>query len=107
MISDSFMMRSSSLSILTSVPDHLQNNTLSPAFTPIVWLAVLAAGACCDDLAGLGLLSRRIGDNDPALGFLLFLEPLDHDAVVQGSEFHEFCSCRMNAPRLALTQKEC
>src|SRR6185437_6951848 len=37
MMSDSFMMRSSSPSILTSVPDHLPNSTLSPAFTPIGW----------------------------------------------------------------------
>src|SRR5665648_667134 len=35
MMSDSFMMRRSSPSILTSVPDHLPNSTLSPAFTPM------------------------------------------------------------------------
>ena len=53
-------------------------------------LAVLAAGAgpCRDDLAGLRLLRRGIGDDDAAFGLLLLLEPLDHDAVMQGSEFH-------------------
>ncbi len=35
MMSDSFMMISSSLSILTSVPDHLPKRTLSPVFTSI------------------------------------------------------------------------
>src|SRR6185437_11076097 len=35
MMSDSFMMRSSSPSILTSVPDHLPNSTRSPALTSI------------------------------------------------------------------------
>ena len=33
MMSLSFMIRSSCPSILTSVPDHLPNSTLSPAFT--------------------------------------------------------------------------
>src|SRR4029077_6240454 len=35
MMSDSFMIRSSSPSSLTSVPDHLPNSTRSPALTPI------------------------------------------------------------------------
>jgi len=34
-MSDSFMMSSSSPSIVTSVPDHLPNKTLSPALTAI------------------------------------------------------------------------
>src|SRR5262249_20441212 len=37
MMSDSFMIRSSSPSSLTSVPDHLPNSTLSPALTPMGW----------------------------------------------------------------------
>src|SRR5581483_158182 len=36
MMSDSFMIRSSSPSIFTSVPDHLPNSTRSPAFTSIL-----------------------------------------------------------------------
>ncbi len=35
MMSDSFMIRSSSSSILTSVPDHLPNSTRSPTLTSI------------------------------------------------------------------------
>src|SRR5207302_1029838 len=35
MMSDSFMIRSSSPSILTSVPDHLPNSTRLPGFTSI------------------------------------------------------------------------
>src|SRR5581483_2025817 len=47
-------------------------------------LAVLAAKARArrDDLAGLRLLCRRIGNDDAAFGLQLFLEPLDHDAVM-------------------------
>src|SRR5262245_46309212 len=37
MMSDSFMIRSSSPSILTSVPDHLPNSTLSPDLSPMGW----------------------------------------------------------------------
>ncbi len=52
-MSDSFMIRSSSPSSLTSVPDHLPNSTLSPALRSSgIELAglVAAAGADGDDL---------------------------------------------------------
>ena len=57
MMSLSFMIRSSSPSILTSVPDHLPNSTLSLLHLHGDDLAVFAACAWTDsdDLALLGL----------------------------------------------------
>ena len=57
------------------MPDHLPNSTLSPAFTlegHDLAALVAGAGADGDDLALLGLLGRRVGDDDAAgrLGFL-------------------------------------
>src|SRR5216684_5912279 len=37
------------------------------------------------------LLFRAIGDDDPALALLFFLDPLDDDAVLQRSNRHGFC----------------
>src|SRR5450755_424094 len=53
-------------------------------------LAVFAAGArtCRDDLAGLRLLRRRVGNDDATFSLLLLLEPFDHDAIMQGTKFH-------------------
>ena len=49
MMSDSFMIRSSSPSIFTSVPDHLPNRTMSPVFTSMRdQLAAFIAGAWAD-----------------------------------------------------------
>ena len=72
----SFMMRRSWPSILTSVPDHLPNSTLSPAFT--------SRGV------SLPLSSRPPGPTamiSPSWGFSAF-EALDDHAVVQGTEIH-------------------
>ena len=91
MMSISFMIRRSSPSILTSVPDHLPNRTRSPAFTSSgVELAALVAGPGPDgdDLAFLRLLLGGVGDDDAALGLFLAFEALDDDAVVQGTKFH-------------------
>ena len=85
------MMRRSSPSILTSVPDHLPNRMRSPALTSSgVELAAFVAGAGADgdDLAFLRLLLGGVGDDDAALGLFLAFEALDHDAVVQGTERH-------------------
>src|SRR5215213_8231017 len=53
-------------------------------------LALVAAGARADgqDLALHRLLLGGVGDDQPALGLLLFLDALDDDAVVQRSELH-------------------
>ena len=90
MMSDSFMIRSSSPSSLTSVPDHLPNSTRSPALTSIgisLPALVAAAGADGDDLALLRLLLGGVGNDDAALGLLLGIDALDDHAVVQGTEF--------------------
>ena len=93
MMSLSFMIISSSPSILTSVPDHLPNSTRSPILTSSGWmLAVLVAraGADRDDLALLRLLLGGVGNDDAAFGLLLLGHALYRDAVVQGTEFHTF-----------------
>src|SRR5215207_4507458 len=53
-------------------------------------LALLVAGARADgqDLALHRLLLGGVGDDQPALGPLLLLDALDHDAVVQRPELH-------------------
>ena len=89
MMSDSFMIRRSSPSSLTSVPDHLPNSTRSPALTSSgIELAgfVAAARADGDDLALRRLLLGGVGDDDAAGGLLLGVDTLDDHAVVQGTE---------------------
>ena len=92
MMSLSFMIRSSSPSILTSVPDHLPNSTMSPAFTSrgdaLAGLLVDGAGADRDDFAFLGLFLGGVGDDDAAGGLLVFLDAADDHAVAKGTEFH-------------------
>jgi hypothetical protein len=58
------------------------------------YLAVLedAAAAHGDDFALRGLLLGGIGDNDAALGLLLFFHALDQDAVVKWSNSHVISS---------------
>src|SRR3989441_5716563 len=48
-----------------------------------------------DDLALLGLLLRGVRDNDPALFHFLLLEPLDENAVMQGTNLHRFSASFM------------
>ena len=90
MMSDSFMMRRSSPSSLTSVPDHLPNSTRSPALRPMtIELAVLVAAARTDgdDFALLRLLLDGVGNDDAAFGFFLGFDALDDNTIVQGTEF--------------------
>ena len=91
MMSDSFMIRRSSPSILTSVPDHLPNRiAVAGLDVERNELAALVAGAGADgdDFAFLRLLLGGVGNDDAALGFLLAFDAADDDAVVQGTEFH-------------------
>ena len=91
MMSLSFMMRSSWPSILTSVPDHLPNSTLSFGFTSrgtILPLSSRAPGADGDDLALLGFLGCRIGDDDAAGGLGFAVDAAHNHAVVQRTELH-------------------
>src|SRR5215469_8503048 len=48
---------------------------------------VAAAGADCRDLALRRLFPGRVGDDDAALGLLFGVDTLDHDAVMQRTEF--------------------
>ena len=86
----SFMMRYSTPSILTSVPDHLPNRMRSPTLTSIGELAALvaAAGSNGDDLALLRLLLGGVGNDDATSGLRLGIGSLDDNAVVKRSEFH-------------------
>ena len=91
MMSLSFMIRSSSPSSLTSVPDHLPNRMRSPALTSSGdQLALLVAGARADgdDFAFHRLFLGGVRNDDAALGLLFFLDALDHDAVVKRTELH-------------------
>src|SRR4029078_8780977 len=120
----SFMMRSSSPSILTSVPDHLPNSTRSPGFTSRGWTFPFssgAAGAYGDDFAPLRLLLGGIRNDNAALGPLVLLDPAYDDAVMQWTKLHlsppaisdvDGCA-RLDAPvrlcmaNLALSRREC
>ena len=92
MMSDSFMIRSSSPSILTSVPLHLPNR-ISVAGLDVQGdeLAAFVAGARTsgDDFALLRLLLGGVRDDDAALRLFLAFDATDDDAVMQGTEFHE------------------
>ena len=91
MMSLSFMIRYSTPSILTSVPDHLPNSTRSPTLRSIgIKLAVIVAtaGADANDLALLRLLLGGVGDNDAAGGLRFGINTLDNDAVVKRAKFH-------------------
>ena len=91
MTSVSFMIRSSSPSILTSVPDHLPNKTRSPGLSSTgvsLPLSSRAAGSDRDDFALLRLLLDGVGNDDAAFRLVLALDAADDDAVVQRTEFH-------------------
>ena len=85
MTSVSFMIRSSSPSILTSVPDHLPNRMRSPGLSSVgdeLAALVAAAGSDSDDLALLRLLLDGVGNDDAALRLVFGLDAADDDAVV-------------------------
>ena len=91
MMSLSFMIRSSSPSILTSLPDHLPNSTRSPALTSAVEPGPSHRGRPVprDDLALIRLLLRGVG-TDAATGSPLVLLDTAYDhAVVQRTKLHD------------------
>src|SRR6478609_1316567 len=77
MMSDSFMIRSSSPSSLTSV--HVHGNELAALVT--------AARSNSDDLAFLRLFLSGIGNDDATFGLLFGTDAAHDHAVVQGTEF--------------------
>ena len=91
MMSLSFMIRSSTPSILTSVPDHLPNSTRSPTVKinrDQLARLVAAAWAHRGDFALRGFFLGGVGNDDAASGLLVGVDTLDHDAVVERPEFH-------------------
>ena len=87
----SFMIRRSSPSSFTSVPDHLPNRMRSPLLdVEGLDLAgvVAGAGADGDDFAFLRLFLGGVGDDDPALGLCFFLDALDQDAIAKRTKGH-------------------
>ena len=85
MMSLSFMIKYSTPSILTSVPDHLPNSTRSPTFRSIgmsLPALVAAARADGDDLALRGLLLGGVGDDDAAGGLRFGINTLDNNTIV-------------------------
>ena len=104
MTSVSFMIRSSSPSILTSVPDHLPNKMRSPGLEldGREFAALVAgAGSNGNDLALLRLLLDGVGNDDAAFRLILAFDAADDDAVVQRTKFHgtRFRSARVNNER--------
>ncbi len=91
MTSLSFMIRSSSPSILTSVPDHFaeQHAVADPDIdrNELAGL-VAAAGAHGDNLALRGLFLGGIGNDDAASGLFLGINALDDNAVVKRAKLH-------------------
>ena len=69
-------------------------------------LALVVAGTRADgqDLALHRLLLGGVGDDDPALGLLLFLDALDDDAIVQRPELHGALPWPGSAGRLLALQ---
>ena len=79
------MMRSSSPSIFTSVPDHLPNNTRSPGLRSIgmsLPASSRRARANGDDLAFLRLFLGGVRNDDAALRLLFAFKAAKDDAVM-------------------------
>src|ERR1700756_1669658 len=91
MMSDSFMIRSSWPSILTSVPDHLPNSTRSPSLLSIGMSLPASSrppGPTAMTSPWEGFFLSGIRDDDDTGGFLLGIDALDNDAVVKRTKLH-------------------
>jgi hypothetical protein len=100
----SFMMIRSSPSIFTSVPDHLPNRILSPCLDVErrdLAVFVAGAGADGDDFAFLRLFLGGVGNDDPAGGLFLGLDPADEHAVMKRPETHQGKTLRRLATRFS------
>ncbi len=84
------MINSSWPSILTSVPDHLPNSTVSPWSHRADDPALLIPGAWTDgdNLALLRLFLSRIGNDDATKRLVLCVNATNHDAVMQRAKLH-------------------
>src|SRR5258705_7154503 len=89
MMSDSFMIRSSSPSSLASVPDDLPNSLRSPVLTSGLMILPVssrppgptAITSPCD-----GFSLGSVGNDDAALRFFLGIDAFHDHPVVQGTE---------------------
>src|SRR5450759_3057098 len=102
MMSLSFMIRYSTPSILTSVPDHLPNSTRSPVLRSI-GMSLPASSRPPGSLRRLLFGGSRNDDSTCGLG--LGVDARNHDAVVKRSKLH------INPPRcllllIVLTKKQ-
>ena len=90
MMSDSFMIRSSSPSILTSVPDHLQNSMVANLDVDGDELPILVAAAWADgdDLALGGFFLGGVRNDDATGRLILGIDALNDDAVVERTKLH-------------------
>ena len=91
MMSVPCMIRSSSPSSFTSVPDHLPNRMRSPGLHfegDDLPLSVASAGTDGDDLALHRLFLSGIGNDDAAARLLFGGKPADHDPIMQRTKFH-------------------
>ena len=86
------MIRRSSPSILTSVPDHLPNSTRSPFFRSIGMSLPFSSrppGPTGNNLALRRLLLGAVGDEDAASGLGIGINTLDNNTIVEWAEFHK------------------
>ena len=91
MMSLSFMIRRSSPSILTSVPDHLPNRiAIAGLHVERDDFALFVAGAWADgdDFALLGLLLSGIRNDDAASGFHLRIDTANDHTVMKRTKLH-------------------
>src|SRR5215813_5481866 len=85
-----FMIRSSSPSIFTSVPDHLPNRTRSPFFTLRGTILPISsrARADSDDLGPRRLLFGCVRNDDATGRFHVLFNATHNHAVVQRAKLH-------------------
>ena len=108
MMSDSFMIRSSSPSSLTSVPDHLPNSTRSPALTSIgisLPLSSRPPGPTATISPSCGFSLAVSGMMMPPLVFSSASMRLHDHAVVQGTELGLGHGFLVGAPARFLIQE--
>ena len=92
MTSLSFMISSSWPSILTSVPDHLPNSTLSLGFNSkgtILPSSPRAPGPTAMTSPCCGFSAAVSGMMMPAGGLGIAFDAAEGDAIVQGTKFHD------------------
>ena len=90
MMSLSFMIKYSTPSILTSVPDHLPNSTRSPTLRSMgmIFPASSRPPGPTDHLSLRRLLFSGIWNDDSACGLIVSVDARNHDPVVKRPKLH-------------------